>query len=102
MTFPERVFEIVRAVPPGLVVTYGQVAALAGFPRRARHVGQALSGCPSSVPWQRVVGAGGTIRVSKPQGQLELLRSEGVEFRGHRVNLGKYQWQPGPLAFAAL
>lgn len=102
MTFPERVFEIVRAVPAGLVVTYGQVAALAGYPRRARHVGQALASCPSEIPWQRVVGAGGCIRLSPPQRQVELLRSEGVAIKGLRVDLNSFQWQPAPLAFASL
>lgn len=102
MSFPERVFQIVRAVPPGLVATYGQIASLAGFPRRARHVGQALAGCPSDVPWQRIVGAGGSIRLSPPHRQIELLQLEGISITGQRVNLKRFQWQPSPLAFAAL
>ncbi len=100
MDFAERVYGIVRAVPAGFVVTYGQVAALAGFPRRARHVGQALGKCPADVPWQRVVGAGGSVRVQPAERQLELLRAEGVVMLSTRVDLRRFQWRPGPLAFA--
>lgn len=99
MDFPNRVLDIIRAVPPGQVVTYGQVAALAGYPRRARHVGKALRNCPSDVPWHRVLGAGGSVRLDPPQRQLELLRGEGVLTRTGRVSLKKYQWLPGPLSF---
>jgi|JI10StandDraft_1071094.scaffolds.fasta_scaffold474205_2 methylated-DNA-protein-cysteine methyltransferase-like protein len=99
MDFANHVLDIIRAVPPGQVVTYGQVAALAGFPRRARHVGHALRGCPQDVPWHRVLGAGGSVRVDPPQRQLELLRSEGVLTQTGRISLKKYQWLPGPLSF---
>jgi len=99
MDFTTRVLDIIRSVPPGHVVTYGQVAALAGYPRRARHVGHALRGCPADVPWYRVLGAGGSIRVDPPQRQLELLRGEGVITQSCRISLAKYQWKPGPLAF---
>ena len=100
MTFPEQVYHIVRAVPPGHVVSYGQVAALAGFPRRARHVGNALAQCPSDVPWYRVVGAGGSLRVQPVERQLALLRAEGVSALSSRIDMKRFQWQPGPLAFA--
>lgn len=99
MDFAIRVLDIIRTVPPGQVVTYGQVAALAGFPRRARHVGHALRNCPPDVPWHRVLGAGGNVRVDPPQRQLELLRGEGVQTQTGRVSLTKYQWLPGPLSF---
>lgn len=100
MNFRETVLDIVRAVPAGSVVTYGQVAALAGFPRRARQVGQALRECGEDVPWQRVVGAGGSVRLQPAERQLQLLRAEGVAVLGTRVDLKRYQWRPGPLAFA--
>jgi methylated-DNA-protein-cysteine methyltransferase-like protein len=99
MDFANHVLNIIRAVPPGTVVTYGQVAALAGFPKRARHVGHALGGCPKDVPWYRVLGAGGAVRTQPPQRQLELLRAEGVLTETGRIKLSKYQWKPGPLAF---
>ena len=53
MDFANRVLDIIRHVPLGRVATYGQVAALAGYPRRARHVGHALRNCPGDVPWHR-------------------------------------------------
>lgn len=99
MDFAIRVLDIIRAVPQGSVVTYGQVAALAGFPKRARHVGHALKNCPSDVPWHRVLGAGGAVRTQPPGRQLELLRVEGVLSLSSRISLKKYQWKPGPLAF---
>ena len=99
MEFAQHVLNIIRAIPPGQVVTYGQVAALAGFPRRARHVGHALRNCPPDVPWYRVLGAGGSVRVDPPQRQLELLRAEGVVTLTNRISLKKYQWLPGPLSF---
>ncbi len=99
MDFANRVLDIIRHVPLGRVATYGQVAALAGYPRRARHVGHALRNCPGDVPWHRVLGAGGSVRVEPPQRQLELLRAEGVLTQTSRINLKKYQWQPGPLSF---
>ena len=50
------VYGVVRRIPPGRTATYGQIAALAGFPRRARMVGYALSACrDSTVPCHRVV-----------------------------------------------
>ena len=99
MQFDHQVLDIIRAVPAGSVVTYGQVAALAGFPRRARHVGHALRNCPADVPWHRVLGAGGKVRTVPPQRQLEMLRLEGVLTLTGSVSLKKYQWQTGPLRF---
>ncbi len=99
MDFANRVLDIIRAVPPGQVVTYGQVAALAGYPHRARQVGQALRNCAQDVPWHRVLGAGGSVRVDPPQKQLELLNGEGVLTQTGRISLKKYQWLPGPLNF---
>jgi methylated-DNA-protein-cysteine methyltransferase-like protein len=100
LNFRERVFAIVGAVPTGRVVTYGQVAALAGFPRRARQVGHLLRDCPPDVPWQRVVGAGGRVRLQPGERQWELLRSEGVVTLTSRIDMKRFHWQPGPLAFA--
>jgi len=92
---------LVRRIPRGRVATYGQVAALAGFPRSAREVGRALASLEagSDVPWQRVVNASG--RVS-PRGllgdethQSRLLETEGVRFddRG-RIDLEHHRWEP--------
>lgn len=83
MNFFEFVYRIVRAVPPGQVVSYGQVAFLAGNPRMARQVGWALHVCPPDVPWQRVVRKDGSLAPMPPDGsarQRALLEAEGVTF----------------------
>jgi methylated-DNA-protein-cysteine methyltransferase-like protein len=106
--FDARVYEIVRAIPHGCVMTYGSIAALipppsgilsAGYTRvRARWVGYAIAVCPDDVPWQRVINAQG--RVSKrpgfgPKIQRKLLEAEGVEFDEiDRVDLNLYHWEP--------
>lgn len=96
-----RIYEVVRRIPLGRVLTYGDVAALAGFPRHARLVGYALHALPdhSTVPWHRVINARGGISVGRatPGGQLVqrfLLEGEGVEFdaRG-RTSLRRYRWE---------
>ncbi len=61
MNFFEQVYDIVRSVPPGKVISYSQIAFLAGNPRMARQVGWALHVCPQDVPWQRVVRKDGSL-----------------------------------------
>lgn len=104
MTFRQRVYDVVRAVPSGHVVTYGQVAALCGYPRRARHVGQALATCDEpDVPWFRVINSAGRISLpdeERQRRQAEHLRAEGVTVQDLRIRLKQHQWNPGPLAFA--
>jgi methylated-DNA-protein-cysteine methyltransferase-like protein len=99
--FARAVYAIVRRVPRGTVVTYGQVAAILGHPRAARAVGTALAHLPRSlahkVPWQRVINAAGKISYKgdffRPEIQRRLLETEGVRFSdGERVNLKKYRW----------
>ena len=97
----EPIYGVVRQIPRGRVATYGQVAALAGMPRRARQVGYALHSLPegSGVPWQRVINATGKISF-RPETmeyavQRALLESEGVAFGpGGVVALDRYQWRP--------
>lgn len=90
-------YAVVQSVPEGHVVTYGDVAREAGFPRCARQVGQALAALPSDtpVPWHRVVNSRGEIS-PRPNGgnQRRLLEAEGVEFdaRG-RIDLEAYRWR---------
>ena len=59
--FFEQVYDVVRRVPDGKVVSYGQIARMLGFPRAARQVGYAMRCCPDDVDWQRVVMADGSI-----------------------------------------
>ena len=98
------VYRLVSQVPKGKVVTYGQVAALLGAPRAARAVGTALRYLPRpfsrTVPWQRVINAGGGISlrrdVVRAEEQRWLLEAEGIEFNRHgKVDLKKYRWS-GP------
>ncbi len=92
-------YALVRRVPVGRVVTYGQVAALAGAPRAARAVGQAMRICPAGVPWHRVVNGRGTIsRRGDGSGALSqrlLLEGEGIRFARGRIDLGRFRWPAG-------
>lgn len=96
----KRIYAIVEAVPHGHVVTYGQVAAMAGAPRHARQVGYALFDLPegSPLPWHRVVNAKGEVSERREPGYDEVqrrkLEEEGIEFRKGRVNLELYRWEP--------
>ena len=92
--------EVVAQVPPGRVVTYGQVASLAGFPGRARQVGFALAGLgpENEVPWHRVVNAQGKVSPRAGSGshlqQYELLEAEGIVFSSNRIDFKAYRWNP--------
>jgi methylated-DNA-protein-cysteine methyltransferase-like protein len=102
------IHEVVRRIPEGRVLTYGDVAALAGMPRQARLVGYALHALPppSTVPWQRVVNARGGISTGRafPGGDLlqrRILEEEGVEFDANgRLSLERFRWRPPPLPAA--
>ncbi len=102
--FQRLVYRLVRRIPRGKVVTYGQVAAILGHPRAARAVGHALRMLPPvlsrSVPWQRVINSAGRIScrgdVERPDLQRALLENEGVCFsRSGRVDLRRVRWD-GP------
>jgi methylated-DNA-protein-cysteine methyltransferase-like protein len=93
-SFFARVYALVRCVPRGRVVTYGQVAAMLGVPRGARAVGWARRALPEDeaarVPWHRVVGTGGRIsprRGPGPEIQRRRLRAEKVAFCGDCVDM---------------
>ena len=83
----------VRRIPKGKVATYGQVAAAAGYPLYHRQVAQLLRAAGNSLPWQRVVGAGGEIKLKYEAGleQRTRLAMEGVRFRGKRIDMAAYQ-----------
>ncbi|MEM9383193.1 MAG: methylated-DNA--[protein]-cysteine S-methyltransferase [Planctomycetota bacterium] len=94
----QRVLATVDAIPEGRVASYGQVAEEAGLPRSARFVGHVLKRFVNSaeVPWHRVLGSDGTIRVQggTARDQARLLRGEGVKVVKGRVDLGACGWQP--------
>jgi methylated-DNA-protein-cysteine methyltransferase related protein len=97
-----KIYAVIQRIPEGRVATYGQVAALAGLPRRARMVGAALRNTPEGLdlPWQRVINAGGAISRRSGLGaeegyQRHLLQEEGVEFDGRgRIDLERFGWDP--------
>ena len=93
-------YEVVAGIPYGKVATYGQVAALAGYPGRARQVGYALAGLPeeADLPWHRVINARGEVSprtwTNMHQYQQVLLEREGIVFKGARLDLKHYRWVP--------
>jgi methylated-DNA-protein-cysteine methyltransferase-like protein len=97
-----KIYAVIERIPEGKVATYGQVAALAGLPRRARMVGAALRSTPPDrpLPWQRVINAQGTISRRGGLGveegyQRHLLEEEGVEIDGRgRIDLERFGWGP--------
>jgi methylated-DNA-protein-cysteine methyltransferase related protein len=96
--FRVAVYALVRRIPAGQVVTYGQVAALLGRARSARAVGGAMKRCPDDVPWHRVVNAQGGISRRRHEGSMLTqrirLEQEGVRLRRGRVTLARYRWEP--------
>jgi methylated-DNA-protein-cysteine methyltransferase related protein len=86
--------ETIRSIPRGKVASYGQVAAAAGYPGYHRAVARLLKTMiPGELPWQRVLGAGGEIKVpGRAAAEQRLrLRREGVTFVGRRVDLNRHQ-----------
>src|SRR6185312_7028625 len=92
----------IRQIPRGKVATYAQVAAAAGYPLYHRQVARLLRQSPTgSLPWQRVIGAGGQIKL-KFEAALEQrtrLEMEGVKFKGKRVDMSEHQHRFRPWDF---
>ncbi|MBP1626523.1 MAG: methyltransferase [Holophagaceae bacterium] len=97
--FREAVLSLVALIPRGRVATYGQIALMAGFPRRARQVGMVLRCLPTGteLPWQRVVKTPGQV-AAWGQGlgalmQIDRLRAEGVEVSDSgELDLERFRW----------
>jgi methylated-DNA-protein-cysteine methyltransferase-like protein len=86
---------IILSIPPGKVSTYGKVAAAAGYPLYHRAVARLLRVDPAdSLPWHRVLGAGGQIKLKQDAAleQRRRLRMEGVKFRGERVDMERCEY----------
>ena len=92
--FFEQVYDIVRQVPYGQVVSYSQIARMLGQPRAARQVGWAMRCCPDHLPWQRVVMADGAITGGIfAEIRRAALETEGVEFLPDgRVDMASCRW----------
>jgi methylated-DNA-protein-cysteine methyltransferase-like protein len=90
----EAFAETIRSIARGKVASYGQVAAAAGYPRYHRAVARFLkTAIPCELPWHRVLGAGGEIKLSgRAAAEQRLrLRMEGVTFAGKRIDLTRHQ-----------
>ena len=83
--FEEAVTAVIGRLAPGDLVTYGEVAAEAGYPGAARAVGNLLRTSGDHLPWWRVVGAGGHLRAPDRALQARLLAEDGILVAGHRV-----------------
>ncbi|QAY67610.1 MGMT family protein [Paenibacillus protaetiae] len=98
--FTERVIAVIRSIPEGKVMTYGQVAAAAGSPRGARQVVRILHAMSAAhkLPWHRVVNAKGHIAVMDDESrmlQMLYLNGEGVEVSdGGSIDLETYRHKP--------
>ena len=92
--FYQQVYDIVAQVPPGKVVSYGQIARMLGRPRAAREVGRAMRICPDGLPWQRVVMQDGAIAGGGfAQIRRTILEKEGVIFLPDgRVYMDQCSW----------
>ncbi len=97
----QLVYRLVRQIPPGRVLTYGQISARLGHLLSPAAVGWALHVCPADVPWHRVVNAQGRCSTERlpdfPPGlQRRLLEAEGVVFDPQgRLDLAYYAWDGG-------
>ena len=91
-----RVVRCIRALPAGTVSSYGALARAAGWPGAARQVVRILQQVPG-LPWHRVVGSGGAIKLPGENGaeQRLRLRLEGVMFRGMRVDMKRHEFRFG-------
>ena len=89
-----RVARLIRALPSGKVSTYGAIAKAAGWPGAARQVVQILRQVPG-LPWHRVLGAEGAIKLPGENGaeQRLRLRMEAVTFRGARVDMKRHEFK---------
>ncbi|WP_424244588.1 methylated-DNA-protein-cysteine methyltransferase-like protein [Elusimicrobium posterum] len=105
--FNQRVYDIVRRIPEGWVLSYGQVAELAGNSKASRAVGYAMAGCKdSAVPCHRVLFKDGTLSkafITKGKNlQYTLLKKENISFtKEKKVNMKKHRWTTDALDYAA-
>ena len=95
----EEIYAVVRRIPRGRVMNYGQIAGFIRHPLSARAVGWAMQQCPPGIPWQRVVNVQGGIsteNLTDPPGlQRLLLEGEGVHFNeSGKLSMDRCRWSP--------
>jgi methylated-DNA-protein-cysteine methyltransferase related protein len=108
--FQQTVYNVVQLVPPGMVVSYGQVAAYIGAPRAARQVGWAMRSMEGEpdFPWWRVINNAGKITIKGNQFataklQKELLQAEGVEVNNeYELDIARYRFRADAAMLAKL
>lgn len=92
--FTEVVLEIIKMIPEGRVMTYGQIAAYAGNPRGARQVSRILHSMSMAhkLPWHRVINSKGSISLTGEAGfvQGSMLADEGIPVLNKKIDLQKY------------
>jgi methylated-DNA-protein-cysteine methyltransferase related protein len=100
------VYQFVKQIPRGRVITYGALAKALRLPGGARTAGRAMAGTPSGkgIPWHRVVGARGKLLIREPYASLQrkLLESEGVKLLEFRVDMKHHVWKSPKKPKAAL
>ncbi len=96
----EALYLVLAQVPEGRVVSYGQLAELAGLGRAARWVGRTLSQLPTdtTLPWHRVIAAGGRLSLATGTAsgneQRARLKAEGIFIHNDKVDIRRYGWRP--------
>ena len=97
-SFKNRVYELVSLIPEGRVMTYGDIAALAGQPFAARQVGGLAHFGPTDLPWHRVVNRFGDCAsgyYGGKEGHRAVLEAEGVMIEDYRIkNFTQLRWRP--------
>jgi O-6-methylguanine DNA methyltransferase len=94
-TFTRKVLDAVDRIPPGRVMSYGDVAELVDHPGASRAVGAVMARYGAEVPWHRVLHNDGSCAAHQVDRQLALLREEDVPIRGGRVQMRVARWD-GP------
>ena len=98
ISFKDRIYELTRQIPKGKVATYGQLAILAGKPKASRGVGVIMRVNPDApqTPCHRVVARDGSLNgysgIGGINGKKAMLVSEGVAFKGNKVDLAISKW----------
>jgi methylated-DNA-protein-cysteine methyltransferase-like protein len=94
----DPVYQLIKKIPRGRVTTYGELAKALRLPGGARAAGYAVAATPKGrgIPWHRVIGAGGRVRVPEPHASMQrrLLETEGVEFDGGAIDMQLFGWSP--------
>ena len=100
MNSKEKIYAVLNMIPAGKVISYGQLASLAGLPRAARLAGAILGQLPkdTSLPWHRVIKANGRIAFAEGspafKRQKQRLLDEGIAVADGRIKLSQFGWHP--------